>query len=301
MPRCANDGRARRARRARAAVASLGVALSTSCTLQAGRPWGEADLSLQATLALPDDRRDGGGAWVTSSDWAIELQALTISLGALRLVVQSDGDGSSTAFDPANPPAGYSLCHGGHCHSDDGRLVAYDDIAAELAGGAVAGGFTLAREVDEADGVDLAAGARDVGLGPCVPDCSLPPGALSRVEVSMSGLRLQATVRDRRTGGNARLVGDHDVGFDVDLDAVVAAAVEGSVGRHDPIGVRANALLAVTPRLFDGVDFAAVVGGDDASLASVAGQVSSSTLAVDVERFIPDAPAWSLSPEEDTP
>ena len=33
------------------------------------------------------------------------------------------------------PPPGYSLCHGGHCHTTDGGIESYEEIEAKLAGG----------------------------------------------------------------------------------------------------------------------------------------------------------------------
>ena len=290
-----------RGRGRKLAVVVVVVASSSACTLQAGLPWGEADVGLQAQLALDDDRLDEDGAGVTSTDWAFDLRSLSLSPVEARLLLQGDGGTATTTFDPANPPAGYSLCHGGHCHADDGRLVDYADIAAEISGSASTGGDALTLAATD-DAVDVADGVVDVALGPCTPDCTLPPGALSRLEVALAGVRLQGSVHDRRTGDRARLQGEHAVDLVVDADVVIGVEVAGAIGRDEPVGVGVDAVLSIAPGLLDGVDFAAVVAGDDDDAsATVAEHLLQSTLTASVERFEPDAPGWVLAPEGGTP
>lgn len=274
------------------------------CTLQEGQPWGQADLSLFAGFAPEQDRLDSEGGLLTSSDYVIDIDDLRVGLSELRLVLASESGGTTT-FDPANPPAGYSLCHGGHCHSDDGRLVDYEDIAAELAGGGGAGGFTLVRAIDAAVPLTTELPSADgaVSLGACAPDasCGLPIGSLLRVEVSIQSIALQGTVRDRRVPPRFTNV---DVAFDVGVDVTLQTAVAGEVGPGDPMGVRVITDLAITEKLLDGVDFAAIqfeglqVDGvlelsASATLARIlAEHASDSTLSTRVERFTPPPAAF---------
>ena len=104
--------------RASALLASL---LASSCTLFGGQPWGFADVELQVAFAPEESRRTDDGWLLTSSDFAYELSDFSVDVAAVRLRISNDAAGGGGAFDPANPPPGYSLCHQGHCHRDDRR------------------------------------------------------------------------------------------------------------------------------------------------------------------------------------
>ncbi|MFU8806274.1 MAG: hypothetical protein ACNA8W_20860, partial [Bradymonadaceae bacterium] len=97
-----------------------------SCAFTDGEPWGYVD----TTIAV--DEID------STSTFSINTQSARIDV--VRLYSPASGGGAITDFDPANPPPGYTLCHGDHCHADDGRLVSYDEI---IAGGAASTGPAL--------------------------------------------------------------------------------------------------------------------------------------------------------------
>jgi hypothetical protein len=73
---------------------------------------------------------------VTDQGFELWLDRVSLHLVGVALLAPATGsDTASTLFDPANPPPGYTLCHGGHCHRSDGSIASYEEIQAELASG----------------------------------------------------------------------------------------------------------------------------------------------------------------------
>ncbi|MCC6621013.1 MAG: hypothetical protein IT385_07145 [Deltaproteobacteria bacterium] len=185
--------------RSRAEIAVAAAwAFTSGCGFGDGDPWGRVELGLTIELA-PDASRLDGARLKTSNDFRIALDELRLEVAEVALT--SEG-GAGAAFDPAAPPAGYSLCHNGHCHSDDGRLVAYEDIAAELGGGT--GATTVVVAIGA--GASLVLGdARDVTLA-CSNGCDVSaPGVIDRARVTVASWRARGTVFDALTGEAARL------------------------------------------------------------------------------------------------
>lgn len=229
--------------------ALLAGAASTACTFDDGRPWGEAQVRLRVGFEVSDDRALDG-AVRTSRDYAVHLERLTVTLDALRLS-QAEAETSPGAFDPAAPPPGYSLCHNGHCHAADGRLVDYADIEAEVLGASATGASTervleLQLEVPVGGEVD----------GPEVR-LDLPTGALVSLGLVVSSVRLEGRVDDLRS--QRRLAAD-DQAFDYTLPvtAELIAPLDGAVGRDGPPRFLLQAHLALPVALLDRIDFADV-------------------------------------------
>ncbi len=168
---------------------AIAVALVPACAWDDGAPFGEVTVDFTARWTEVPAR---GGDWQKlASDFEVQVTAASATFGALALV---DVGTVALNFDPADPPPGYSNCHGGHCHADDGRLVSYEEIAAELAGG---GG--------PAPVIRLAVGARELRTGvaetlACAgAPCDLPLATVGRVELPVARLELAGLVRDTRT------------------------------------------------------------------------------------------------------
>lgn len=158
----------------------------------------EARLGLSASL--PAGRLDDQGRWKTNTGWRVALddRRLSLQLGALAL--ESEGEarsgGGGGTFDPRNPPPRYSNCHGGHCHRDDGALVDYADIQAELDGkGGPAGANTLVRLGLPPSPQPLALGETlSLTLGTCEPHCHLPRTAVTAVRLDASTMTAAGSV-----------------------------------------------------------------------------------------------------------
>ena len=169
------------------AAALPASALLAGCARGPGDPMGVLEAELEAALVIPDDRDLGGGWQRLDSGFEVRIEELVLEAGPLELVALGEG---SAAFDPADPPPGYSNCHGGHCHADDGRLISYEEIAAELGGGA-GPQVVLALPVGE---LDLAAGAaRPLD---CAGPCDLPRADIGLLRLPVLHLEGRGQVRD---------------------------------------------------------------------------------------------------------
>ena len=197
---------------AHAATLAIVVGLS-GCAIGDGEPFATLSASLRAGIEV-DSGRDVGMGWQQlASGYQIKIDSLRIETDELTI---SGSGAEASSFDPANPPPGYSLCHNGHCHADDGRLVDYEDIAAELAQGAGAS-VVAALPVGE---VDVAAGVERT-LN-CEPSCDLPLTNLVSARLSMQRIIADGMVRDERA--EARI--DGEVAWRLDVSLAEIAQLE---------------------------------------------------------------------------
>lgn len=184
-------------------ILGLGAALlAGGCAWGPGR--GVATLEgaeLVLDLRLPAGRLDTAGAWKTNNGFSLQLEDNTLTLQGARLTLlkteASTGGGTGGTFDPANPPPRYSLCHGGHCHRDDGALIDYADIQAEMDQNPGAPQDTpvlsLAATIpDPAVGINT---PLTLAFPRCEPHCYLAAGALSAVRLEIDSLRVRGTLR----------------------------------------------------------------------------------------------------------
>jgi hypothetical protein len=247
-------------RRAAVQVCVAGTILlaSSACTFAPGQPWGALEPSLEVVFAPSESRITDEGWLRTSTDYALDLDLFAIRLDGLLLSQTLAGSAAPTAFDPADPPAGYSLCHGGHCHAADGSLVDYADIEAELAGAAGLSGKTLTAPVTLGL-FEPAAEPTQVSLGECSDHCWLDRGTLSRVSVALSEVSVGGRVYDLRPGAGRRLPEEGvAIGGVLAHSVIIDEAIDEPFDGSEPVGLSLDVRLAVTPALFDGVDFEAL-------------------------------------------
>lgn len=285
----------------RYAVSAVLVWAASGCATEPGQPWGAAELSLTVQLDVPADRQLAGGGIRTAAGYALYLQEVALEVREVSLLVRPAGS-TSSVFDPADPPARYSLCHNGHCHRDDGALIEYADIEAELlaASGVQAAtpGVTLAL----AETVTLTSGAVAVMLPGCTAQdrCDLPRGNLQTARTRIASLRLRGTVQD--ADGQNRLPAA-GVPLDVAIPLQVSdqllgasASVAGLLDNGEPAGVRAGLHLTLVPTWLDGADVAELIGAnlrlDTSDLTGLLADIqerfrSDTSLQVSIQRFAP--------------
>lgn len=243
----------------RALVASLTGALAAAlapaaCTFEDGRGWATLRATAAAELTVdeahaPDAAAEEAGAtFVTDQGYPVQVTELTARVVAVELLETASGAGSggeAAPFDPASPPPGYTLCHAGHCHATDGRLVSYEDIEAELAGGGGASGpvavATLAADGDPQLALDAAA----VPLGPWETD-----------SVSLSAAALG--VRAVRLSGRVTLDGEAvplEVTLADDADLALRGAVTERLGQDGVSEATLHFVVALPASWLDGVRF----------------------------------------------
>jgi hypothetical protein len=242
----------------------LPFALLSGCALNAGGSFATLEPSVQVAYTPLSGRDAGEGYQALASDFQLRMDTGAVSLGSIDLQASSGGGGTTT-FDPSAPPPGYSLCHNGHCHRDDGALVDYEDIQAELDGGGGSTTTTVANLPVNAE-LDLLAPAT-VGLT-CTPGCDLGKTTLSRGRWSITGLRMTGTVRDSRVP--VRFVGTRAFRFTASVTgtnatpvAVLTNDLDVPADRDSAPRVTLDLRLALTPTLFDAVDWSTARVGTD--------------------------------------
>ena len=259
------------------------AALLAACTFSDGDPYARLAASFDARLATPADRDAGEGWQKLASDYQVRVATMTLELAGIELV--DTGDTSTSGFDPAHPPPGYSLCHNGHCHADDGRLVPYDEIAAELAGGK---GLTTVVVLPVGE-LDLIAGRS--GALACEPGCDLPRAHIGLARAGLVRLRVSGSVRDGRSP--PRLDGEH--AFTLDLPFPEGSLLRGELDlpadrTHDP-DVALALTLAASVGVLDGVDWQAQaqssagaidLGGSDAAATTARTDIRERTLELEL-------------------
>ncbi len=222
--------------------------LLLACTIGPGHGFGELEPVLFSAGLEPGAARDlGNGEILTRQGYAVRLDSFVVELGALELLELQGASGGAT-FDPANPPPGYGLCHGGHCHAADGSLVAYADIQAEMAGGNAS--FVPIVSLSPPAEVDLVVGA-SATLSP--DDPVLPAASLSMLKLQSRSLSLSGEVRREPAD-------DFSTRFEVDLPMTdgFRAGMELELARGEDPVVTLAVTLAPDGTLFDDLDFEAL-------------------------------------------
>jgi hypothetical protein len=232
----------------------------SGCTFEPGTHFATVSATLQASFVMLPDRALADGWQRLASDYEIRIQRAAVELGDVRLF---QAGGAALGFDPARPPPGYTLCHGGHCHSVDGRLVPYDEITAALTGG---GGPRAVLTLAGAGTVDLLA-ATERPLA-CEPDCHLPAGKVTRARAIIGGLVIEGQVRDGRSP--SRLPAEAPFRWATAAMTAPLTEVAGPLdlpvdNRHPPeVSLRLS--LTLTGRLFDDVNFAGLPASPDGTV-----------------------------------
>jgi hypothetical protein len=231
----------------------LGVMGPAACAVDEGR--GFATLkggSLAVSLEAGAARDLGQNTLLSDLAYRVHLNTAMLSVETVELSELSAASTNDVerSFDPANPPAGYTLCHGGHCHAEDGTLVSYAEIEAELAGGVAS--FEPVATMPVRQQLDLLA-ATFATLDSVEPSPELPRTTLRQVSVRVSHLELTGSA----SGGPNAL---DPVAFSVNLPASGAfeRGIDISIDEDGPAELRADVSVELDGTLFDGVDFTAL-------------------------------------------
>lgn len=272
---------------ARLVVAPLAALSLAGCAFAPGEPIATLEPTLDARLAAPEDRQIDGGWQRLASDWQVRVVRLDLVVD--EVVVEAAGDVASPApggsFDPAAPPRGYGSCHDGHCHADDGRLVSYEEIEAELAGEGAAAP-RVAADMHVGAVPLIAAEPLPLDCGPCVLD----EGRLTSVRLVASRLEVELEVRDGRPSpripGTFAARGTIDLGPGPDEAAPgeLATAIDATITEDAPPVVALEVGVHPSVALLDAVDLAALPdrdGARDLSAAAAAIRAAFATLELD--------------------
>jgi hypothetical protein len=230
------------------------VALA-GCALEDGQGFATLESASLSARFEPGPARDlGNHVVLTRQGYQVALTSAVLGVDALTLDELREGSASRGSFDPAHPPQGYSLCHGGHCHADDGRLVDYAEIEAELARGGAR--FEPVARLPAARGFDLLAGQTAV-LDVVEPSRELPQARITQLSLRVDRLELEGSVTGGPAGGglgqsSAALVVELPIGSSIDAGMSLA------IDRDEPGAFSIGAALTIDGTLFDGIDFASL-------------------------------------------
>jgi hypothetical protein len=237
----------------------LFLLLSTGCAWEAGEGFAVLEPSVRAAYTPLPDREVGDGYQRLSSNFQVRLTAATLKLERIELL--GGAGAGSVRFDPANPPPGYTICHNGHCDREDGSLVPYEEVTAELAGGGAAAVTVATLPVGDVD--LLSPETRTLS---CAPDCELPRTHLSNGRWTVTALRLEGVVRDGLA--TPRFTGERPFRLELTATGTPAEPALAMTGPLDIPSDREHAprvqlglQLAVTPRIFDAVPWETTTPG----------------------------------------
>lgn len=245
-----------------------------ACTFQPGTGFGTLRrLELTASLDSPAARYDSTGHWKTDNDARLAIETLQVDLGEFS--VQGAASVDAAAFDPANPPPGYSLCHNGHCHRSDGALVDYEEIRAELAGGKAAPPLALVR-VPLQRTVMLGAAPVSATIDVCGTGCVLDRGTWRRASVGVVSVQAAGSVMDGLPGGP---IGNEPRRWRASFSpSSLSAELPLTIDRRQAPDMDLRVALQVSQRLFDGLPWA--------ELATQTGDIDLAAVPVAKERLL---------------
>lgn len=258
-------------------IVSLLLLCATGCAFGPGEPFGTLHPKIEAQLHLPAGRGNPGPL---ASDYVVYLTRFDVEFTEGKLV--DLGDLSASAFDPASPPPGYTVCHGGHCDREDGALIPYEEVAASLPGG---GGATEVAHL-HVGAVNQLGETRALE---CEETCALPAGTVDSVKVGVARVFLEGEVHDGRF--EKRFEGLRQFSFDLPFPegAQLSGEVDLKLDRHSPPHVFMTLKPLLGPKVLDGVDFSQPID-TDAVRTQLIESVVTSPLDIQVERSNRSAP-----------
>jgi hypothetical protein len=235
------------------------------CAFEAGEGFATVESASLEVSFDAGSRVFPDGTLLVRDGYRLELEEIAIELAELSLV-EARTSGGASIFDPAHPPPGYTLCHAGHCHHEDGRLVSYEDIQAELGGSATAFRDVVAMPIPDA--IDLGE-PRSLALSVFEPSRFLPATTLARASLRLTRLVVRGRIASAAAPAEA-------VELSIDLPlalSVLASLSPLAIDRDSPEELAITASFVLGPTLLDGVDYGALSDGgaiaitDEASAA----------------------------------
>ncbi|QRN93967.1 hypothetical protein JRI60_33080 [Archangium violaceum] len=223
------------------------------CAWEPGQGFAVVQPSVRVAYEPLADRATSDGYQRLSSDYQVRVDMAMMRLSGIELLASAGG--ASGAFDPSNPPPGYSLCHGGHCHRDDGALIPYEQISAEMGGG---GGSRTVVTLPVTEPLDLLSPEKRTVS--CSPRCALPETQVSQGRWGVESLRLEGSVRDGRVppriADARRFRVDFAPGEESDAPvAILTGELDLPSDRSTPPEAKLDLDLKLTAALFDPLDW----------------------------------------------
>ena len=130
----------------------LAAAFASACT-ENGKAMAHATFHIDTAL-VTDAGTETGSTYTAQNGDQIRIDSLEVEVESIALVAAGNGSSGDVEFDPANPPAPVTNCHGDHCHSTESDATyTFDEIRQILAD--KASGKTSVFEADVEKSVTL--------------------------------------------------------------------------------------------------------------------------------------------------
>jgi len=236
----------------RAALAVFLLTIMVSCELSPGNPWTVADIQAEVVWDT-DGRPMDDGSLKTAKNYRLDFESMSLSFASVQ--VETAVNGADTSFDPSDPPEGYSLCHNGHCHNEAGELIDYEAIILMLGSGD-ATGLVVTRASTTEVSVDVARNrsTQTITFGRCddrLALCEVGPADIRAVSLTLS----KAVLRVRVTHDTHFPAPGVVVDVSVPMDSKLSAVTSVKLGVDAPQKVSLRARLAITPQIWDRLEF----------------------------------------------
>ncbi|MCC7538252.1 MAG: hypothetical protein IT379_18650 [Deltaproteobacteria bacterium] len=238
--------------------ASIVVAMSaTGCALDAGHGFGTIEDATFSAVFVAGAARDLGDSTVLT-DLAYHVRIEHAELEVQSVALEELRGAGGAVFDPAHPPPGYTLCHGaagsGDCHHEDGRVVSYAEVMAELAGGSASFAPVVSFALDAR--LDLLDGSI-VELPEPSPSRELPRATLSRLTVRATALSVRGEVS---AGPEVGGLGPRVVPLRIDLpvERPITMGLARPLDRDHERAIQLSVAVTVDGALLDGIELASL-------------------------------------------
>lgn len=226
--------------------------------------------TLRVGLEISPARRLSDTGVLTNLGHRIELEACSIHIDRLELQQLTGSSSAPVRFDPAKPPAGYTSCHGGHCHSERGELVTYEEVQAEQAGATASWEPVATAMIDRT--FDLLRAQRQ-SLHDYAPMPELPRAVVGRAALFWNDFRCSGTLEDEAS--------DPARAFAIDLslasETTVTVPLDVELSRDGPETVTPRARLALDGTLFDGLELGTLAETGELRIDDAATQAATAT------------------------
>ena len=248
----------------------MGVWPLSGCGLGDGKGWTRVAADAKVHWSQ-EGRLQNDGSFKTSKSYFVAFD--TVEVGVQSIAFESVAEEVDGAFDPSNPPPGYSLCHNGHCHNEADELIDYEDILLEM--GAASGTSKLITQMvsqpvfldttKEATITALTLGSCDDGRRVC----EIGPDNLRSVVVNVSMLRLKMRVYHED-----KLPAD---GVDVEVQKAAPVELEKfyptSLGSDAQQVLRLSVELQLRAAIWDAVEFSDFVVDGEVQVSALSEQL----------------------------
>jgi len=216
-----------------ASLALAACVLASACTLEPGDGFATVEAGeLELALVASDQ------PLTTDRGYRVELRELGVRVEHLLLLERTGPSAGDEAVEP-------SLCHGDHCHTEDGDSVEHEDSAEPDD----AYRPLVEAHVDRA--LDLLAGDH-VALTDFEPSAELPEGSIDRLELELADLRVRARVE----GGE--LTEPAELELDLPLSAPITKDLSLAIDRDGPRALAPYVVVHLDGSLLDRFELASL-------------------------------------------